>query len=47
MAASEVSKQRVQLYIYFFRDALESKHSDSFQLTPEAGTVLEITVAKP
>lgn len=47
MAAPEVFKQRVQLYIYFFRDGLESWHSDSFQLTPEAGTVHEIPVAKP
>lgn len=47
MAAPEVFKQRVQLYIHFFRDGLESQHSDSFQLTPEAGTVREIAVAKP
>lgn len=47
MAAPEVFKQRVQLYIYVFGDGQESQHSDSFQLTPEAGTVREIAVAKP
>lgn len=46
MAVSEVFKQRVQLYIYFFRDGLESQLSDSFLLTPEVGTVREIVVAK-
>lgn len=47
MPAPEVFKQRVQLYIYFFRDGLESQHSDSFQLTPEAGTAHENAVVKP
>lgn len=47
MAASDMFRQRIQLCICFFRDGLESEHSDSLHLTTEAGTVHEIVVAKP
>lgn len=47
MSAPEEFKQRVPLYIYFFRDGLESQHSDYFRLTAEAGTVHEIAAVKP
>lgn len=46
MAASEIFKERLQFYIYFFIDGLKSQLLDSFLLTPEAGTVHEITITK-